>query len=68
MRVVIKEGLVVGGQAIGRFAGFIGLFIGAMWRKDPIPGIRENWPLIARAGSADPWTYRKLGELIGLKA
>ena len=59
---------MVGGQAIGRFADFIGLFIGAMWRKDRIPSIRANWPLIARAGSASPWTYRKLGELIGLKA
>ena len=45
---------MVGGQAIGRFADFIGLFIGAMWRKDRIPGIRANWPLIARAGSASP--------------
>lgn len=59
---------MVGGQAIGRFAGYIGLFIGAMWRRDSIPGIRTNWPLIARAGSAYPGTYRKLGELIGLKA
>ena len=68
LRVIVKEGLVVGGQAIGRFADFIGLFIGAMWRRDSIPGIRTNWPLIARAGSAYPWTYRRLGELIGLKA
>ena len=37
LRVVVKEGLVVGGQAIGRFADFIGLFIGAMWRKDQHP-------------------------------
>ena len=36
--------------------------------QDNIPGIRANWPLIARAGSAYLWTYRKLGELIGLKA
>jgi hypothetical protein len=59
---------VVGGQAIGRFADFIGLFIGAMRCKHHTPGIRENCPIIARAGSAWPWTYRKLGELIGLKA
>jgi NADH oxidase (H2O2-forming) len=68
LRVIVKEGLVVGGQAIGRFADFIGLFIGAMWRKDSIPGIRANWPLIAHAGSAYPWTYRKIGELMGLKS
>lgn len=59
---------MVGGQAIGRFADDIGFFIGAMWRKERIPGIRTNWPRIARSRSAYPWTYRKLGELIGLKA
>jgi NADH oxidase (H2O2-forming) len=68
LRIILKEGLVVGGQAIGRFGDFIGLFIGAMWRRDPIPGIRTNWPLITRRGSTYPWTYRKLGELIGLKS
>lgn len=60
--------IVVGGQAIGKFADYIGLFIGAIWRKDSIPAIRENWPRIARKGSSYPWTYRKLGELIGLKS
>ena len=59
---------MVGGQAIGKFADVIGLFMGAMGRKDAIPGIRQNWPLIARSGSITPWTTRKLGELIGLKS
>ena len=59
---------MVGGQAIGKSADFIGLFMGAMWRKDPIPGIRQNWPLIARSGAITLWTTRKLGELIGLKS
>ena len=68
LRVIVKEGLVVGGQAIGRLADYIGLFIGAMWREDSIPAIRENWALIARKGSCYPWTYRKLGELMGLKS
>jgi NADH oxidase (H2O2-forming) len=67
LRVIVKEGLVVGGQAIGRFANFIGLFIAAMWRKDSVSGIRAHWPLINRPGSAYPWTLRKLGELMGLK-
>jgi hypothetical protein len=30
LRVIIKEGPVVDGQAIGRLADYIGLFIGAM--------------------------------------
>jgi NADH oxidase (H2O2-forming) len=68
LRIVTKEGRVVGGQAIGRFGDFIGLFIGAMWRKDDIPSIRSNWRHIARKDSSYPWTTRKLGEWIGLKS
>jgi len=68
LRVIVKEGLVVGGQAMGKFADHIELFIGAMGRRDSIPAIRANWPLITRRGSTYPWTYRKLGELIGLKS
>jgi len=58
----------MGRQAIGKFADFIGFFMGAMWRQDAIPSIRQNWPFIARSGSITPWTTRKLGELIGLKS
>jgi NADH oxidase (H2O2-forming) len=68
LRIIVKEGRVVGGQAIGKFADHIGLFIGAMWRRDSIPALRENWPCISRKGSRYPWTCRKLGELIGLKS
>jgi hypothetical protein len=39
-----------------------------MWRKESLPFIRENWPVITRPGSNHPWTTRKLGELIGLKS
>jgi hypothetical protein len=63
LRVIVKEGLVVGG-----FADFIGLFIGAMWRKNSIAGLRANWPHIHRPGSAHPCIFRKIGELIGLKS
>ena len=67
LRVIVKEGLVVGGQAIGKFADFIGLFMGAIGARTPSEH-PENWPLIARSGSITPWTTRKLGELIGLKS
>ncbi len=59
---------MAGGQAIGKFADWIGLFMSAMWRKESLPFIRENWPVITRPGSNHPWTTRKLGELIGLKS
>jgi NADH oxidase (H2O2-forming) len=63
LRIATKEGRVVGGQATDRFGDFIGLFIGAMWRKDDIAGARANWPHIARKGSSHPWIIRRLGEL-----
>ncbi len=66
LRVILKDGLVAGAQAIGRYADWIGLFMGAMWRKESLPAIRENWPAILRPGSPHPWTTRKIGELIGL--
>jgi len=55
-------------QPAGVPSGVIPLFMGAMWRKEAIPSIRQDWPLIARSGSITPWTTRKLGELIGLKS
>jgi NADH oxidase (H2O2-forming) len=67
LRIILKEGRVVGGQAIGRFSNAIGLFISAMWRKDDIRSIRERWSLIGR-GASPSWTQRRLGELIGLKS
>ncbi len=68
LRIILLDGKVVGGQAIGSFADSIGLFMSAMWRKDDINNLRENWDKIIQAGSPYPWTHRKLGYLIGLTA
>jgi NADH oxidase (H2O2-forming) len=67
LRVILKDGLVAGAQAIGRYADWIGLFMSAMWRKESLPRLREDWPAVIRPGSPHPWTTRKLGELIGLR-
>jgi NADH oxidase (H2O2-forming) len=66
LRIILLDGRVVGGQAIGRYADAIGLFMGAMWRKDDFNDLRKNWARIARPGSSYPWIYRKIGQLIGL--
>ncbi len=66
LMVVVKSGKIAGAQAIGRFADHLGLFMGAMWRKDDINLIRKKWPKIMQKGSSYPWTYRKIGFLIGL--
>jgi NADH oxidase (H2O2-forming) len=68
LRLILLDGKVVGGQAIGDFADSIGIFMGAMWRKDDFNVLRENWIKIIQAGSVYPWTYRKMGYLIGLGA
>jgi len=39
-----------------------------MWRKNSIAGLRANWPHIHLPGSAHPWIFREIGELIGLKS
>ena len=64
----IKGGKVVGGQAVGAFADSIGLFMGAMWRRDDLNELRRVWQQVTRLDSPSPWVYRKLGRLIGLSA
>jgi NADH oxidase (H2O2-forming) len=66
LRIILLDGKVVGGQAIGRFADSIGLFMGAMWRKDDINKLRENWDKVLLPKSPYPWIYRKMGALMGL--
>jgi len=66
LRIILKGGIVVGGQAIGEYADSIGLFMGAMWRRDDFNGLREKWQQVCRIDSPSPWVYRKLGRLIGL--
>ncbi|UCF91167.1 MAG: NAD(P)/FAD-dependent oxidoreductase [Desulfobacterales bacterium] len=68
LRLILLDGKVAGGQAIGTYADSIGLFMGAMWRQDDIKTLRKNWVNIVRAGSPYPWIYRKMGWLIGLSA
>ncbi len=66
LRIILLDGKVVGGQAIGSYADSIGFFISAMWRQDDINDLRNSWARIAEPNSPYPWTYRKIGMLIGL--
>jgi NADH oxidase (H2O2-forming) len=68
LRIILLDGKVVGGQAIGSYADSIGLFMSAMWRKDDLNTLRKNWPRVIQTGSPFPWTHRKMGYLIGLPA
>jgi NADH oxidase (H2O2-forming) len=65
LRVVLLDGKVLGGQAIGKYADGIGLLIGAMWRKDDIDHLRGTWRQIPQSGAAHAWPQIRLGQLIG---
>jgi NADH oxidase (H2O2-forming) len=65
LRVILLNGKVLGGQAVGRYADSIGLFIGAMWRKDDMDRLRGKWNKIPKSGAACSWPLIRLGQLIG---
>jgi NADH oxidase (H2O2-forming) len=65
LRVVLLDGKVLGGQAVGKYADSIGLFIGAMWRKDDMDRLRGKWDKIPPSGAAYSWPLIRLGQLIG---
>jgi len=65
LRVVLLDGKVIGGQAIGKYADAIGLFIGAMWRKDDMDRLRGKWNKIPQSGAAYSWPLIRLGQIIG---
>jgi len=68
LRLLLHDGQLIGGQAIGNYADYTGLFMGFMWRKDNIHDLKENWGKIAAAVSVYPWQFREFGRLIGLSA
>ncbi|MCK9363136.1 MAG: FAD-dependent oxidoreductase [Syntrophales bacterium] len=65
LRIVLLDGKVLGGQAIGKYAEAIGAFIGAMWRKDDLDQLRAKWRQIPQAGAASAWPLIRLGQFIG---
>jgi NADH oxidase (H2O2-forming) len=64
LRVILLDGKVVGGQAIGSYADEIGLFIGAMWRKDDINCLRNKFNQMTSSGAAHSWPMVRLGQLL----
>jgi len=66
LRLLLKDGKIIGGQAIGKVADSTGLLMGCMWRGQDIHEFKKDWPKIAALGSNFPWQDRKLGQLLGL--
>ncbi len=62
LRIIAKDGVVVGGQAIGAFGNDMGLWMTAMWRRDPIQDIRNlPYRYWGRPVGA-PWPRRRLSQ------
>lgn len=65
LRVILMDGKVIGGQAIGRYASTIGLLIGAMRRKDDIHLLRRKWKSIVQSSNAYHLPQIRLGHIFG---
>lgn len=68
LRVILLEGRVIGGQAIGRFADDLGLLIGAMWRKDDVGRLLGRAASLTPEAAAHAWPALRLAELLGAAA
>lgn len=68
LRVILLDGRVIGGQAIGRFADEIGILIGAMWRKENIGSLLERAGRLTPQAAAHAWSALRLAELLGAAA
>jgi NADH oxidase (H2O2-forming) len=64
LRIILLDGKVIGGQAIGSYADEIGLFIGAMWRKDDMNRVRGKWNQMTPLGVVHSWPLVRLGRLL----
>ncbi len=64
LRVILLNGKVIGGQAIGKYADSIGVLIGAMWRKDDINHLRRKFKQIARTYAMDKLPLIRLGSIL----
>uniref|UniRef100_A0A7C4MP04 NAD(P)/FAD-dependent oxidoreductase n=1 Tax=Desulfatirhabdium butyrativorans TaxID=340467 RepID=A0A7C4MP04_9BACT len=62
LRIIARDGVVIGGQAIGAFGNDMGLWMTAMWRREPIRDIRNlPYRYWGRPVGA-PWPHRCLSQ------
>ena len=66
LRLILKENVLVGGQAIGRYANVIGFFISSMRRKDNMAELRNNWRAYCHPKAYHLWPQRLFGEIAGV--
>ncbi|MCD6567717.1 MAG: NAD(P)/FAD-dependent oxidoreductase [Dehalococcoidia bacterium] len=66
LRLILREGKLVGAQAIGKIANYAGILLGTMWRQDDLSKLRANWDKVLQVNYATPWPHRTVGRLMGL--
>jgi NADH oxidase (H2O2-forming) len=64
LRLVLVDGKVLGGQAIGSFADSIGFFISAMWRKEDMNDLRARLHQMSFLRAARSWPQIRIGALL----
>ncbi|MFP4035401.1 MAG: NAD(P)/FAD-dependent oxidoreductase [Desulfovermiculus sp.] len=64
LRLVLVDGKILGGQAIGSFADSIGFFISAMWRKEDMNHLRARLHQMSFLRAARSWPQIRMGALL----
>jgi len=63
LRLIFREGFLLGAQAIGSFADMMGLLMAMMWRRYNFGRVREDLENLRSRDLPYPWTY---GQLVGI--
>lgn len=64
LRVIVKEGVVAGVQALGSLADQIGLFISMARRNADVSELKKVWTRTGCLANSRPWTDRMIGQLL----
>lgn len=66
-RLILKDGFLVGAQAIGRYADKMGILLGAMRRRVNMAELRSEMEKVTRLNSPYPWNYRVIARYLSVK-
>ncbi len=66
-RLILKEGVLVGAQAIGRYADKMGVLLGAMRRRVNMAELRSEIERVTQINSPYPWNYRVLARYLSVE-
>lgn len=63
-RLILRDGILVGAQAIGKPADDMGVFLGVVRRYNNLAEVKGQWNMRS-VKSAYPWTYRIMTRYLG---